>query len=172
MNDTKAKKTMWKQINFLKRLATKKVEIPRIIPLAVLVFVIELLASFPVPIFFFIPGFFACRAFFRNGSKYVKVYFILILAFIVIYQIRYRIDIYNGNKIVAAIESYHQTNNSYPEKLKNLVPEHIDSIPFNWMGYYTWVYHKHDDDYMLLFVPYGMMKCSYNKNDKDWVCFD
>ena len=167
---------MHSQIDFLKKIATKKIKIPRIIPFIFLLFFIlfELFLSFPFPMFFFVFGYFSCRAFFRRTTVSLMAFIAIVLFFILSYQIRYKLDIYNGNKIATAIESYHQTNNSYPEKLKDLVPEHIDSIPFNWTGYHHWHYWKNKkrEGYTLLFLPYGFMKCAYNSQEKTWHCRD
>lgn len=63
------------------------------------------------------------------------------------------IAINNADKLIVAIETFKQKNGFYPEKINQLEPEFLKSIPKPWvMGISAYDYEKKSDSYNLTFT--------------------
>lgn len=141
------------------------------IPIAYL----EFSMSFPFPFFY---AAFATLPmlimFYGKKRAWMYAYLLPIIFFVVAYQVRSRVDVWNGNKIVAAIERYHDERHAFPEKLDELVPVYLERIPTPWTSAWEFRYHyfKKEERYLLMYNPFGMWKCGYFRPKKEWNCGD
>lgn len=74
---------------------------------------------------------------------------------------------HNGEKIVAAIESYYEKNGRYPDCLAQLLPEYLPEIPPSFFDVREWYYYRTSEDYFLgASITYPA--CHYVPSDKKW----
>ena len=81
---------------------------------------------------------------------------------------------YRAEKLIVAIEAYHQSTGSYPEKLTDLVPGYIPAVP---MAKYTLIFNKYwyinDKDTASLFYvampPFGRPTYSFNRHSWGYI---
>jgi len=82
---------------------------------------------------------------------------------------------YRAEKLIVAIEAFHQSTGSYPEKLTDLVPGYIPAVP---MAKYTLIFNKYwyikDKDNASLFYvalpPFGRPTYSFTR--QSWSYLD
>lgn len=72
--------------------------------------------------------------------------------------------------VIAALETYYAENGSYPDKLAELVPTYIASVPTKTSDL-DFSYSKRDNSYALSFhyLGPGMNTCKYTP-EKKWNC--
>jgi hypothetical protein len=80
-----------------------------------------------------------------------------------------------GNKIISAIEQYHEITGNYPNELSDLVPQYLEEIPFTLTGQeYQYVLYKPDfgnGPYVLYFYGVtGHWACGYSPKYDEWEC--
>lgn len=73
--------------------------------------------------------------------------------------------------IIIAIEQFHIENNQYPTHLKELIPEHIEQMPWEDLAEYQFGYLASQGSYEMTFVPEFKQLCSYTPI-KRWTCQD
>lgn len=71
--------------------------------------------------------------------------------------------------VIIAIEQFHIENNQYPKHLKELVPEHIEHMPWEDLAEYQFAYLASKGSYEMTFVPEFKQLCSYTPI-KRWEC--
>jgi len=165
---------MHSQIEAVKNLRKKSSAI-KAFALLTPILILDIFMALPLPIFFSFSGIILIGVMARKASifKLFAIYLSIIAIVFGLYKARYIMDIYNGNKIVAAIEQYNKKNGVYPEKLEQLTPDFIEKVPKNWTMHRTWFYDLYtENDYRLTFIPYAFLKCSYYPKEKTWRCWD
>jgi hypothetical protein len=82
---------------------------------------------------------------------------------------------YHAINLIIAVEKYHQATDRYPEKLRDLVPEYIPTVPvakytlaFNEFSYVN--YQGTASLLYVVFPPFG--RAMYNFNRKSWGYLD
>lgn len=150
---------MYSQVDAVKELRKKSAI--KAFALLIPILVLDILFGLPIPIFFSISGLILIVVMIRKANffKMIAIYFSVIIAVYGLYKIRYSMDIYNGNKIVAAIEQYNKKNGVYPEKLEQLTPDFFEEIPKNRTMHRTWFYDLYTkNDYRLTFYTLRIFK--------------
>jgi len=84
---------------------------------------------------------------------------------------------HRAKRLAAALQAYHQTNQSYPAHLSELVPQYIDHIPrakatiMDVFGPFT--YGRTDENAFLGYISLPpFWKCVYSLESQQWHCFD
>lgn len=79
--------------------------------------------------------------------------------------------------IISAIEKYHEDNLKYPDKLADLVPTNLPTLPKTKMRLYNhpdfyYSYNSDKDYYVIGFNTQPWMLCEYNSLSKTWEVND
>lgn len=75
--------------------------------------------------------------------------------------------------LVQAIEHYFIENDQYPSHLKLLVPDHLESLPWEDLAEWQFKYvtQESGQTFILAFIPEPNQRCDYTTQTR-WVCRD
>jgi len=103
------------------------------------------------------------------------IYFTGFVGIIGIFKFNSYIGGENANIVIDAVNSYYADTSLYPDKLNQLIPNYLDSIPncaYRIMDYKYRYYVDQDNAYLMWTVipPWG--RRNYNFNNAEWTYFD
>jgi len=103
------------------------------------------------------------------------IYLVTVAAILSSHNLNLKMGASNADRIIDAVETFYRDQNRFPEKLEELVPAYLDSVPraavrFNANAYRYW---QEGDRPQLLWVkvpPY--LRAVYDFRSQEWVVFD
>jgi hypothetical protein len=72
--------------------------------------------------------------------------------------------------ILESIYKYERVNHKFPERLQDLIPTYVQSIPKDWLGKELLYSTNDQDGFILSYYLRPNYGCAYNDKSRNWNC--
>lgn len=102
------------------------------------------------------------------------IYGVMVLAVFIANFANNKIAKYRAENLIVAVEKYHQSTGSYPEKLSDLVPAYIPEVPvakYTLISSKFWYINSNDTVslFYVAFPPFGRPTYSFNRQSWGYI---